>query len=127
MAIVITDHLKTHPSTGSLFVRGMHAELREHLHLVYTPAPDPEANQHSLARAASRDGSLRIIISVACSNFCLQIWSSIFEHSPKPQLRSFVTSGVPLPLKRIKALLCHTLRLCTRPWRNECWTPCIAR
>jgi hypothetical protein len=56
VAIVITDHLKTHPSTGSLFVRGMLAELREHLHLVYTPASDPDANRHSLALAGLATG-----------------------------------------------------------------------
>jgi len=45
VAIVIADNLKTHTSAGSLLVRNMLAELREHLYLVYTPAYDPDANR----------------------------------------------------------------------------------
>jgi hypothetical protein len=57
VAIVITDNLKTHTSAGSLLVRGLLTELKEHLHLVYTPAYDPDANRHSHGSGASRDGS----------------------------------------------------------------------
>jgi transposase len=45
VAIVIADNLKTHTSAGSLLVRSMLAELKEHLYLVYTPAYDPDANR----------------------------------------------------------------------------------
>ena len=45
MAIVIADNLKTHTSAGSLLVRSMLSELKEHLRLVYTPAYDPDANR----------------------------------------------------------------------------------
>jgi hypothetical protein len=45
VAIVIADNLKTHTSAGSLLVRGMLTELKEHLYLVYTPAYDPDANR----------------------------------------------------------------------------------
>ena len=45
VAIVIADNLRTHTSAGSLLVRSMLTELKEHLHLVYTPAYDPDANR----------------------------------------------------------------------------------
>jgi transposase len=45
VAIVIVDNLKTHTSAGSLLVRSMLTELKEHLFLVYTPAYDPDANR----------------------------------------------------------------------------------
>ncbi len=45
IAIVIADNLKTHTSAGSLLVRSMLTELKEHLRLVYTPAYDPDANR----------------------------------------------------------------------------------
>jgi transposase len=45
VAIVIADNLKTHTSAGSLLVRSMLTELKEHLRLVYTPAYDPDANR----------------------------------------------------------------------------------
>jgi transposase len=45
VAIVIADNLKIHTSAGSLLVRSMLTELKEHLHLVYTPAYDPDANR----------------------------------------------------------------------------------
>ena len=45
IALVITDNLKTHTSAGSLLVRSMLTELKEHLYLVYTPAYDPDANR----------------------------------------------------------------------------------
>ena len=45
VAIVSADNLKTHTSAGSLLVRSMLTELKEHLHLVYTPAYDPDANR----------------------------------------------------------------------------------
>ena len=45
VAIVIADNLKTHTSTGSLLVRSMLTELKEHLRLIYTPAYDPDANR----------------------------------------------------------------------------------
>src|SRR6059058_1024941 len=45
VAIVIADNLRTHTSAGSLLVRSMLTELQEHLHLVYTPAYDPDANR----------------------------------------------------------------------------------
>src|SRR5579859_1428371 len=45
VAIVIADNLRTHTSAGSLRVRSLLTELKEHLHLVYTPAYDPDANR----------------------------------------------------------------------------------
>ncbi|HEY7418694.1 MAG TPA: transposase [Ktedonobacteraceae bacterium] len=45
VAIVMADNLRTHTSTGSLLVRSMFVELKEHLRLVYTPAYDPDANR----------------------------------------------------------------------------------
>ncbi len=45
VAIVIADNLKTHTAAGSLLVRSMRTELKEHLRLVYTPAYDPDANR----------------------------------------------------------------------------------
>jgi transposase len=42
---VIADNLRTHTSAGSLLVRSMLTELKEHLSLVYTPAYDPDANR----------------------------------------------------------------------------------
>ena len=54
---MIADNLKTHTSVGSLLVRSMLTELQEHLHLVYTPAYDPDVNRHSHGSSASRDGS----------------------------------------------------------------------
>ncbi len=45
VAIVIADNLKTHTPAGSLLVRSMLTELKEHLRLVYIPAYDPDANR----------------------------------------------------------------------------------
>ncbi len=45
VAIVIADNLKTHTLAGSLLVRSMLTELKEHLRLVYIPAYDPDANR----------------------------------------------------------------------------------
>ena len=45
VVIVIADNLKTHTSAGSLLVRSMLTELKEHLYLVSTPAYDPDANR----------------------------------------------------------------------------------
>lgn len=45
VAIVMADNLRTHTSAGSLLVRALLTELKEHLHLVYTPAYDPDANR----------------------------------------------------------------------------------
>ncbi|MBO0794513.1 MAG: transposase, partial [Ktedonobacteraceae bacterium] len=45
VAIVVADNLKTHTSAGSLLVRSLLTELKEHLRLVYTPAYDPDANR----------------------------------------------------------------------------------
>jgi hypothetical protein len=56
VAIVIADNLKTHTSAGSLLVRSMLTELKEHLQLVYTPAYDPDANRHSMALACLATG-----------------------------------------------------------------------
>ena len=41
----MADNLRTHTSAGSLLVRALLTELKEHLHLVYTPAYDPDANR----------------------------------------------------------------------------------
>ncbi len=45
VAIVLADNLKTHTPAGSLLVRSMLTDLKEHLYLVYTPAYDPDANR----------------------------------------------------------------------------------
>jgi DDE superfamily endonuclease len=58
VAIVIADNLRTHTSAGSLLVRGMLTELKEHLYVVYTPAYDPDANRiewHGPRLATGRD------------------------------------------------------------------------
>jgi hypothetical protein len=58
VAIVEASNLKTHTSAGSLLVRSMLTELKEHLYLVYTPAYDPDANRiewHGPRLAAGRD------------------------------------------------------------------------
>src|SRR5438270_8965166 len=39
------DNLKTHTAAGSLLVRSLLSEYKEHLYLVYTPAYDPDANR----------------------------------------------------------------------------------
>jgi len=97
VAIVIADNLKTHTSAASLLVRSMLTELKEHLHLVYTPAYDPDANRYSHGSGASCDKSRRIIIIAARSSFCSRMWRSISRHWPRPRLRSFAISGVHLP------------------------------
>ena len=45
VAMIITDNLKTHTAEGSLLVRSMLTELSDQLHLIYTPAYDPDANR----------------------------------------------------------------------------------
>ena len=45
VAIVIADNLKIHTAAGSLLVRSLLSEFRDHLYLVYTPAYDPDANR----------------------------------------------------------------------------------
>ena len=45
VAIIIADNLKTHTAQGSLLVRSLLTELKEHLSLIYTPAYDPDANR----------------------------------------------------------------------------------
>jgi transposase len=45
VAIVLADNLRTHTPRGSLLVRRLLAEARDHLRLVYTPAYDPDANR----------------------------------------------------------------------------------
>jgi transposase len=45
VAIVIADNLRTHTSAGSLLVRSLLSEFKDHFYLVYTPAYDPDANR----------------------------------------------------------------------------------
>jgi transposase len=45
VAIVIADNLRTHTAAGSLLVRSLLSEFKDHLYLVYTPAYDPDANR----------------------------------------------------------------------------------
>ena len=45
VAIVLADNLKTLTLAGSLLVRSMLTELKEHLYLACTPAYDPDANR----------------------------------------------------------------------------------
>jgi len=51
VAIVVADNLKTHTPSGSLLVRSLLAEFKDHLYLVYTPAYDPDANHTPMALA----------------------------------------------------------------------------
>lgn len=44
-ALVLADNLRTHTAAGSKRVRRMLAELEGQLHVVYTPAYDPDANR----------------------------------------------------------------------------------
>ena len=58
VAIVIADNLRTHTAAGSLLVRSLLSEFKDHLYLVYTPAYDPDANRiewHGPSLATSRD------------------------------------------------------------------------
>jgi DDE superfamily endonuclease/Winged helix-turn helix len=58
VAIVIADNLRTHTAAGSLLVRSLLSEFKDHLYLVYTPAYDPDANRiewHGPCLATSRD------------------------------------------------------------------------
>jgi hypothetical protein len=58
VAIVIADNLKTHTPAGSLLVRSLLSEFKDHLYLVYTPAYDPDANRiewHGPRLATSRN------------------------------------------------------------------------
>jgi transposase len=48
---VILDNLGIHTPKGSLLLRGLLAELREELVLVYTPTYDPDANPDRVAVA----------------------------------------------------------------------------
>ncbi len=45
VAIVLADNAGTHTAAGSKLVRQLVTELAEQLHLVYTPAYDPDANR----------------------------------------------------------------------------------
>jgi hypothetical protein len=45
MALVIRDNWGNHTVRGSLLLRALLDELKDHLRLVYTPAYDPEANR----------------------------------------------------------------------------------
>ncbi len=45
VALVIADNLRTHTLRGSLLVRELLAAAGDQLHLVYTPAYDPDANR----------------------------------------------------------------------------------
>jgi transposase len=45
VAIVLADNAGTHTAAGSKLVRQLVADLAEQLHLVYTPAYDPDANR----------------------------------------------------------------------------------
>ena len=45
LAIVMADNLRTHTAAGSTLVRQLLAELEGELHVVYTPAYDPDANR----------------------------------------------------------------------------------
>ena len=44
-AIVVCDNLRTHTAAGSKLVRRLLVEVEGHLHVVYTPAYDPDANR----------------------------------------------------------------------------------
>lgn len=44
-AVVLCDNLRTHTAAGSKLVRQMLVELEGQVHLVYTPAYDPDANR----------------------------------------------------------------------------------
>jgi transposase len=68
VAIVIADNLKTHTAAGSLLVRSMLTELKEHLFLVYTPAYDPDANRIEWLWRVSRRA---VTHNHQCSDFAL--------------------------------------------------------
>ena len=53
-AIVVADNAGTHTAAGSKLVRQLVAELTGRLHLVYTPAYDPDANRIEWLWRASR-------------------------------------------------------------------------
>jgi hypothetical protein len=53
-ALVVCDNLRTHTASGSTLVRRLLAELEGHLHVVYTPAYDPDANRIEWLWRASR-------------------------------------------------------------------------
>jgi len=56
VAILEASNFKTHTSVGSLLVRSLLTELKEHLYLVYTPAYDPDVNRTPMALACLAAG-----------------------------------------------------------------------
>jgi len=109
VAIVIADNLKTHTSAGSLLVRCMLTELKEHLHLVDTPAYDPDAHRIEWLWRISR----RIVTHNHHRSTFELLLADVEKHfqalaqAPAEILRHI---GSPLPQRRIKTLLCHSLR-----------------
>ncbi len=110
VAIVIADHLKTHTSAGSLLVRSLLTELQEHLHLVYTPAYDPDANHiewlwRVSRRAVTHDhhrSTFELLLADVEQHF------QALAQAPTEILRHI---GSHLSQRRIKTLLSHSLRL----------------
>ena len=45
MAVVLLDNLGIHTRQGSLLLRALLDEVKDHLLLLYTPAYDPDANR----------------------------------------------------------------------------------
>jgi hypothetical protein len=69
VAVVILDNLGIHTRRGSLLLRALLDELKEHLLLVYTPAYDPESNRiewlwRELRRAVTHNHQRRTLEEV---------------------------------------------------------------
>jgi hypothetical protein len=127
VAIVIADNLRTHTPSGSLLVRSMVTELQEHLQLVYTPAYDPDANRIEWLWRISRRvvthnhhrGTFELLLADVEQHF------QVLAQAPREILRHI---GSPIAAsRRIKTLLCHSLRPHKRPCKNEWWTTSITR
>jgi DDE superfamily endonuclease len=86
VAIVITDNLRTHTAAGSLLVRSLLSEFKDHLYLVYTPAYDPDANRiewHGPRLATSRDAQSSPEHVRAATHGCGEAFSGADPHSQR--------------------------------------------
>ena len=113
MAIVLADNLRTHTPAGSKLVRHMLAELDGHLHLVYTPPYDPDANRIEwLWRRTRREVTHNH--QRATFPTCRQTCETIFSASPRSPTPCCVRWAVrslmnqrAYPLPNVHSLMPH--------------------
>jgi transposase len=109
LAIVIADNLKAHTSAGSLLVRHMLAEVKEHLRLIYTPAYDPEANRIEWLWRVSRRvvthnhqrSSFELLLADVQTHF------QTLAHTPASVLRHIGSPSAPEKDKEMILPLAH--------------------